>query len=105
MNLKSLELSLSSNYVDDDIDIGCLESLTKLEKLSIDLGVNRLNNQFFNFLLEPISKLSDLKSLTLNLESNRFISSQPLKQLPMKLSQLKKLEFLELNLAGMSIRN
>lgn len=39
------------------------------------------------------------------METNRFINSQPLKFLPSKLSNLKNLESLELNLAGMSVRN
>lgn len=104
-NLKSLQLTLSSNYIDDEIDLSSLVYLNDLEHLHLDFGVNRLTNNFFSLVLDPISKLTDLKSLTLNLESNRFISSQPLKLLPLKLGGLKNLDMLELNLAGMSIRN
>lgn len=89
INLKSLQLTLSSNYIDDEIDLSSLESLTELEHLYLDLGVNRFSNHFFSIILEPLSKLTGLKSLTLNLESNRFISSQPLKLLPAKLGNLK----------------
>lgn len=105
INLKSLQLTLSANYIDDEIDVSPLGSLTELENLYLDIGMNRFTNQFFSIILDPLSKLTNLKTLTLNMESNRFISSQPLKLLPAKLGNLKNLEIFELNLAGMSIRH
>ena len=91
LTLKLLHLTFSCNNSDDEIDFTPLQSLTGLEDLYLDLGVNRLTNQVFQPLLDTLALLLNLKHLTLNLETNKFLSSQPLRLFPPSLISLTKL--------------
>lgn len=92
--LRRLYLQMSANNLLDfpafEEKIACLADLTELEELTLDLGLNRFSSDTIPMLFSSISKLTKLKKLKLNLESNR-ITFMGLKCIPQTLGCLKEL--------------